>query len=661
MTTPTHEGTLLWQPSEEIKQQSNLTRYIQWLKSEKGLSFQDSNEVWEWSVTRLEDFWASIWDFFQVRASKPYSTVLAERTMPGARWFVDAELNYAEYLFSQAQDGQPGLLFQSERQPLCACSWAELRRKVSSIAQFLRALGVQRGDRVVGYLPNIPETIMAFLACASIGAIWSTCPPDFGTRSVIDRFKQIEPIVLFAIDGFQYNGKVFDRRPAITELQQSLPGLKTTVLVSSLFAEEETADLPAALRWEALVADHAHAADLTFEQVPFDHPLWILYSSGTTGAPKAIVQGHGGILLEHLKSLSLGSDMKRGDRFFQYTTTGWMMWNMLVGALLVGATSILYDGSPSYPDLDVLWQLAEESRLTSFGTSAGYLLACLKAGIQPGKTHDLSHLRGIGATGSPLPPEGFQWVYTQVKPDALLSSGSGGTDVCTAFVGGSVLQPVYAGEIQARGLGVKVEAFDEQGKSLVGEVGELVITEPMPSMPLFFWNDPDGQRYHDSYFDVYPGIWRHGDWIKILPSGSSIIYGRSDSTFNRKGVRMGSSEIYRVVEDLPEVRDSLVVGVERQNGVYYMPLFVVLQHGVLLDDALKNTLRQRIREQVSPHHVPDEIIAIPEVPRTLSGKKLEVPVKKLLLGVSLEKAVNIDAMSNPKAMQFFIAFAAQKV
>ena len=407
--------------------------------------------------------------------------------------------------------------------------------------------------------------------------------------------------------------------------------------------------------------DSTEVLPLTFEQVPFEHPLWILYSSGTTGMPKAIVHGHGGILLEHLKSLGLGSDLKRGDRFFQYTITGWMMWNILVGTLLVGATSILYDGSPSYPTLDVLWQLAQATEMATFGISAGYLLSCMKAGIQPMQAHDLSHLRSLSATGSPLPPEGFQWVYEQVKSNVFLSSGSGGTDVCASFVGGSIVQPVYAGEIQARGLGVKVEAFDEQGNSLVNEMGELVITEPMPSMPLFFWNDPSGQRYYESYFDVYPGIWRHGDWIKILPSGSSIIYGRSDATLNRKGVRMGSSDIYRVVEDVSQVRESLVVGVERQNGGYYMPLFVVLQEGVPLDDALKNTISQRIREQVSPSHVPDEIVAVPEVPRTLNGKKLEVPVKKLLLGVPIEKAVNIDSISNPSAIEFFITFAAQKV
>jgi len=391
--------------------------------------------------------------------------------------------------------------------------------------------------------------------------------------------------------------------------------------------------------------------------VPFDHPLWILYSSGTTGLPKAIVQGHGGILLEHLKALALGFDLKEGDRFFWYSSTGWMMWNILVSVLLTGATSILYDGSPAYPSLDVLWQLAEQSGITSFGTSAGYLLTCLKAGLQPGTAHDLSKLRAMGSSGSPLPPEGFQWVYEQVKKDLWLASASGGTDVCGGLVGGNILLPVHAGELQSRALGAKVEAFDEQGRSLIGEVGELVITAPMPSMPLFFWNDPDGQRYYESYFAVYPGVWRHGDWIKILPSGNAVISGRSDSTINRMGVRTGSSEIYRVVEDLPEVLDSLIIGVERRGGRYYLPLFITLKEGVVLDDTLKTTIRQAIRQHVSPHHVPDEILAIPEIPRTLNGKKLEVPIKKLLMGVLVEQAVNIDAVANPQAFQFFIAFA----
>jgi len=517
-------------------------------------------------------------------------------------------------------------------------------------------MGVQRGDRVVAYMPNIPETLMAFLACASMGATWSSCSPDFGTNSVIDRFKQIEPKVLFAVDGYQYGGKTFDRRPIIAELQQSLPTLEKTVLVPYLFADAQSAveDLSNAVTWQELLKQ---PSEIVFEQVPFDHPLWVLYSSGTTGLPKAIVQGHGGILLEHLKSLTLDMDLKPQDRFFWFTTTGWMMWNLLIGGLLADTMILLYDGSPGYPAIGTLWQFAEDSGMTFFGASAAYIASCMKAEIEPGKTYDLSKLRGIGSTGSPLPPEGFQWIYEHVKRNIWLASVSGGTDVCSAFVGGSVLLPVYAGELQCRSLGAKVEAFDEQGKPLVDELGELVITEPMPSMPLFFWNDPDGKRYQESYFETYPGIWRHGDWIMVTSRGSAVIYGRSDSTINRQGIRMGSSEIYRIVEGLPEVLDSLIVGVELPGGNYYMPLFVVLKDGVELDDALKAKIKGRLRSGISPHHVPDEVIAIPAVPRTLSGKKLEVPVKKLFMGVPVEKAISTDAMSNPQSIEYFLEFA----
>ena len=654
MGTASGDETLLWEPSEELKQQATLTRYMQWLEREKGLYVRDQEELWHWSVSHLEDFWASIWDFFSVKASRPYTSVLADRKMPGAQWFPGAELNYAEQVFRNASVGHPALLFQSERHPLRAVSWEELSRNVGSVANALRALGVKPGDRVVAYMANLPETVIAFLACASIGAVWSSCPPDFGTSSVIERFQQIEPKVLFAVDGYQYNGKEFDRRSVLSELQQALPTLHTTVLLPYLSKDTDTEGETSMVLWHDFLSSDT---TLTFEQVPFEHPLWVLYSSGTTGLPKAIVQGHGGIVLEHLKSVGLSLDLKPGDIFFWYTTTGWMMWNILVGGLLVGTTILLYDGSPAYPTLNMLWKLAQESGMTFFGTSAGYITSCMKAGLEPGTTYDLSKLRALGSTGSPLPPEGFQWVYEHVKRDIWLASISGGTDVCSAFVGGSVLLPVYAGELQCRALGAKVEAFDEQGHPVINEVGELVLTEPLPSMPLYFWNDPGNTRYQESYFDVYPGVWRHGDWIKITPRGSAIIYGRSDSTINRQGIRMGSSEIYRVVEALPEVLDSLIVGVELPGGKYYLPLFVVLREGVELDDALKAKIKQQLRTNVSPHHVPDEIIAIEEVPRTLSGKKLEVPVKKLLMGMPIEKAISMDALNNPQAMEYFIEFA----
>lgn len=648
MVVPFTDELPLWEPSEQLKQDANVTQYMRWLEHEKGLRFQTREELWAWSVDSLEEFWASIWQYFQIKSSKPYTVVLAERKMPGADWFVGAELNYAEHVFRNASPQQPALLFRSERQSMVAISWGELRKKVGAIANALRTMGVQKGDRVVAYMPNIPETVMAFLACASIGAVWSSCSPDFGTSSVIDRFKQIEPKVLFTVDGYQYGGKTFDRRHVIAELQKSLPTLQETVLFPYLFGDGDP--LVNTVSWQTMLAQDA---EIVFEQVPFNHPLWVLYSSGTTGLPKAIVQGHGGILLEHLKSLSLDMNLKPGDKFFWFTTTGWMMWNFLIGGLLVDTVVLLYDGSPSYPDMGALWQFAQDTQLTFFGTSAGFITSCMKAEIEPGKSYALEKIRGLGSTGSPLPPEGFQWVYDHVKKDLWLVSISGGTDVCSAFVGGSILLPVSAGELQCRTLGAKVEAFDESGKPLIDEVGELVITEPMPSMPLFFWNDPNDKRYRESYFEVYPGIWRHGDWIRITPRGSAVIYGRSDSTINRMGIRMGSSEIYRVVEGLPEILDSLIVGVELPHGKYYLPLFVVLKPGVELDEALKTKIKQGLRTNVSPHHVPDEVLVIPEVPRTLSGKKLEVPVKKLLMGVPLEKAISTDAMGNPHSLAYF--------
>ncbi|MBC7106011.1 MAG: acetoacetate--CoA ligase, partial [Firmicutes bacterium] len=654
--TAVAEGTLLWEPSEEFKAQANMTRYMAWLADRKGLRFTDYHDLWNWSVTDLEGFWASIWEFFNVRASRPYTRVLSERKMPGARWFEGAELNYAEHAFRNATPEHPALIFRSEGGLEAELSWEELRRRVSAVAAALRGMGVGRGDRVAAYVANIPEAVIAFLACAALGAVWSSCSPDFGSRSVIDRFRQIGPRVLFAVDGYRYGGRPFDRRPVVEELRRALPTLEHTVLIPYLFPEGAEGRPQGTVPWEELLAAKG---DLTFEQVPFDHPLWVLYSSGTTGLPKAIVQGHGGILLEHLKALSLQFDLKPGDRFFWFTTTGWMMWNIVVGGLLVGATIMLYDGNPAYPDLGVMWRFAADTRMNFFGTSAGYLTSCMKAGLEPGKTCDLGALRAIGSTGSPLPPEAFGWVYEKVKGDLWLSSASGGTDVCTGFVGGCPLLPVHAGELQCRSLGVKAEAFDDEGRSLVDRVGELVITEPMPSMPLFFWNDPDNRRYLESYFDTYPGVWRHGDWIKITSRGSAVIYGRSDSTLNRMGVRMGSSEIYSAVEDLPEVQDSLVVGVELPGGGYFMPLFVVLREGVTLDEALKQKIREKIRTTLTPRHVPDEIFAVPEVPRTLNMKKLEVPVKKILMGVPVEKAVNVDSMSNPGAIAHYAELAAR--
>jgi acetoacetyl-CoA synthetase len=653
-TKPITEGMLLWQPSDEHITTANITKYLNWLKAEKGLAFNSYNSLWKWSVTEIEDFWQSLWKFFQIKVSKSYSQVLSERKMPGAKWFNGSELNYAEHVFRNMSSDRPALIFQSEIQSLTEISWEELHRKVSSLAAALRNMGVQRGDRVVSYMPNIPQTIIAFLACASIGAVWSSCSPDFGTRSVNDRFNQIKPKVLFAVDGYQYGGKAFDCRPAIKQLQQSLSSLRLTVVVPYLKSDAGTQGLEKAVIWEELVKE---GGELVFEQVPFDHPIWVVYSSGTTGLPKALVHGHGGILLEFMKFLRLHMDVKPGDRFFWFSTTGWVMWNILQGSLLAGACALLYDGSPGFPDMDVIWEFAEKTEMTILGTSAAYITTCMNAQMEPGKNHNLSNLKAVGSTGSPLPPEGFKWIYEKVKGDILLGSVSGGTDPCTAFLGCCPLLPVRAGELQCRCLGVNAQAYDDHGNALIDEVGELVIADPMPSMPLYLWDDPDNQRYIQSYFDLYPGKWRHGDWLKITPHGSGVILGRSDSTINRLGVRMGSSEIYSAVEDLPEVLDSLVIGFDSAAGKYLMPLFVVLQQGVQLDDTLKAKINSKIRGALSPRHVPDEIYAIPEVPRTLNAKKLEVPVKKILSGISVEKAVNVDSMSNPESIDYFTKLA----
>ena len=648
------EGTVLWEPSDEIKNQAITTKYINWLKTRKGLSFNDYNSLWQWSVTEIEDFWQSLWEFFEIKVSKPFAGVLPERKMPGAKWFAGSELNYAEHVFRHMTPNRAALMFQSEIRPLEEISWDDLYRKVAAVRTSLGNMGVKRGDRVTAYIPNIPEAIIAFLACAAIGATWSSCSPDFGTRSVIDRFKQIEPKVLFTVDGYQYGGKSFDCLTAISELQQSLLSLENTILIPYLQVDAGPGERDGILMWDDLLIE---GGELLFEQVPFDHPLWVVYSSGTTGLPKALVHGHGGILLELMKFTGLHMDVHPGDRFFWFSTTGWVMWNVLQSSLLVGATPILYDGSPGYPDMEVLWQLAEHSAMTVFGTSAAYLMSCMNAGMEPGRRHNLKALNAIGSTGSPLSPEGFGWVYDHVKKDILLGSVSGGTDPCTAFLGCSPLLPVRAGELQCRCLGVSARAYDENGNSLIDEVGELVITEPMPSMPLYLWNDPDNTRYNECYFDMYPGVWRHGDWLKITSRGSGVILGRSDSTINRFGVRMGSSEIYAAVEELEEVADSLVFGFETPAGQYVMPLFVVLIEGVELDDTLKKSINDKIRTALSPRHVPDEIYAIREVPRTLNAKKLEVPVKKILSGIPVEKAVNIDSMGNPEAIDYFVRLA----
>jgi acetoacetyl-CoA synthetase len=631
----------IWRPAPEAIEGSELTRYTRWLAATRGRTFADYEALWDWSTSDLEGFWGSLWEYFDIAASAPYERVLGRRTMPGAEWFPGAQLSYAEHIFRGKRDDDVAIIHASETRALAELRWGELRELTAQIAAGLRANGVTAGDRVVAYMPNIPETTAAFLACASIGAVWSSCSPDFGVRSVIDRFAQIEPKVLLAVDGYTYGGKSIDRSADVAALQAAMPTLERTFVLPYLGNEGN---------WNELLAP----GELTFEQLPFDHPLWVLYSSGTTGLPKAIVHGQGSILLEHLKQLRLHMDARPGDRLFWFTTTGWMMWNLLVGVLLTEAAIVLYDGSPGQPDLNRLWDLAAEAGITCFGTSAAYISACMKAEIAPRAGRDLSRLRSVGSTGSPLSTDGFRWVYEGLG-DVWLFSTSGGTDVCSAFVGGVPTLPVYEGELQGRLLGAKVESFDEEGVAHIGRVGELVLTEPLPSMPVFFWGDTDGSRYHESYFSMYPGVWRHGDWIEITERGTAIIYGRSDSTINRGGVRMGTSELYSAALALPEVVDALAVDLPREGTAGWLALYVVLRQGAQLDAALTGRIKERIRSDCSPRHVPDEITAVPAVPRTLSGKLLEVPVKRILMGAEPDTVASRDSLANPEALDWFVS------
>ncbi|HKZ12290.1 MAG TPA: acetoacetate--CoA ligase [Solirubrobacterales bacterium] len=651
---------ILWEPSAAAVERSNLTAYTDWLRAERGVDVTTYPQLWQWSVDHLEAFWDSIFDYFEVAYDGERGPALASREMPGAEWFPGVRVNWAERAFAGKGDDAVAILHASELRELDEITWGELREKVAACAAGLRSLGVEKGDRVVAYLPNVAEAVVAFLATASIGAIWSSASPDFGAGSLIDRFAQIEPKVLIAVDGYRYGGKDFDRTPVVRQLQEAMPSVEHTVLLPYLDPAADATSGAAALenvvRWDDLLGA-GEDAELTFERVPFDHPLWVLYSSGTTGLPKAIVQGQGGILLEQLKKMHLHADAHPGDRLFWFTTTGWMMWNFIVSGLLTEAAIVLYDGNPGFPDMGRLWDLAEEAGITMFGTSAAYISACMKAGEEPGAGRDLSRLRSVGSTGSPLAPEGFDWIYEHVGSDTWLFSTSGGTDLCTAFVGGVPTLPVYRGELQARALGAKVESWDPEGHPHIGEVGELVITEPMPSMPLFLWNDPDGTRLRESYFEMYPGIWRHGDWIEITERGTAIIHGRSDSTINRGGIRIGTAEIYRAVLESEEIVDALVVDLPRDGTDGVIELFVVLREGAELDDDLRKTLARAIRERCSPRHVPDEVRAIEAVPRTLSGKVVEVPTKRILMGADPTKVVSRDSLANPEALDYFVELA----
>ena len=645
----------LWKPSPDFIKNSNLAHYMEWLLVKRGLKFSDYSELWKWSVDYLEDFWESIWQYFEVRSFSPYTKVLSAHQMPGAKWFEGSTLNYAEHIFLQQNEHYPALIFKSEQTDMIEISWKALHTQVASLRKWLTDQGVSKGDTVVAYLPNIPEATVAFLATCSLGAIWSSCSPDFGVKSVVDRFLQIEPKILFTVDGYQYGGKPFDRSAEVKELIAHLPSLEQVVMLPYRDKETNISHFPKAVSWAG--TQREPEAPLLFEAVPFEHPIWVLYSSGTTGIPKAITHSQGGVLLEHLKYLYLQNDVKKGERFFWFATTGWMMWNFVQASLLAGATAVLYDGSPGYPDLNGLWAFSAAAGINHFGTSAPFLVACMKKGINPGKLNDLSELRSIGSTGAPLPPEAFDYVYKKIKKDLWLCSMSGGTDVCTAFVGSNPLDPVFTGEIQCRGLGCSLYSWDESGQEILNEVGEMVITKPMPSMPVFFWNDEGDKRYLSSYFEDYKGVWRHGDWVRITDRGSLVIYGRSDATLNRQGVRIGTSEIYSGVNKIEEIQDSIIVNLELSGGRHFMPLFVVLEPGEKLDGTLVNKIKTQLKNEYSPRHVPDEIIEIKEIPFTISGKKLEAPVKKILLGMDVGKAANQDAMRNPESLNFFIEYA----
>ncbi len=645
---------VLWSPPPDVRERTRIGAYLAWLEAERGLVFASYEELLRWSIDDLGAFWSSVWEHFDVRSDTDPGPALVDPAMPGARWFPSARLNWAEHCLRL--DGRGGeeivLVARSQTRERITLTADELRDAVGRCRAGLARLGVGRGDRVAGYLPNVPEAVIAMLATASLGATWSSCAPEFGTRSVVDRLSQIEPSVLLTIDGYRYGNREVDRTAEIAEIRAALPSLSSTVVLPYLDAG--SVRIPDAMSWRDLLAE---TAPLAFEPVPFDHPLFVLYSSGTTGLPKPIIHGHGGILLEHLKIHALHHDLGPSDRFFWFSTTGWMMWNYLVSGLAVGSTIVLYDGSPAHPDLGAMWELAGEEEVTYFGTSAPFLMACRKEGLRPSQVADLSALRGIGSTGAPLPVDGFRYVYDAISPSAQLQSVSGGTDVCTAFVGASPLVPVWEGELSCRLLGCAVEAFAPDGTPRIGEQGELVITAPMPSMPVGFWNDPDGARYRAAYFEDFPGTWRHGDWITFTERGSCVISGRSDATLNRGGVRIGTAEFYAVVEAIEGVADSLVVHLDADDRLL---LFVALSPGGTLDDAMRTTIARELRTKLSPRHVPDEIDAVPAVPRTLSGKKLEVPVKRILTGTDPDLAAARGSLADPTSLDAFAAMAARR-
>lgn len=649
-------GDLLWSPSEEMATDANITSFIAWL-NERGHSFGTYEDVRRWSADDIAGFWEAIWQYFGVASPTPYDCVLRQAKMPGAEWFPGARVNYIQTLLSKGDGSKTAIHAAGEEGPAQKISWAELKDQVCKVATSLRELGIGPGDRVVSYMPNIPEAAIAFFAAASIGAIWSSCSPDFGSASVIDRFGQITPKLMFATDSYRYGGKDFDRRAEVRAMAEALPSLQHVVHVKgsspSFSGEPVTAS---AIAWESLTC-RDEVKDFRFEDTRFDHPLWIVYSSGTTGLPKPFVHGHGGVLLEALKFTHFHLNLKPSSCMFYFTTTGWVMWNILLSGLVAGAAVVLYDGNPMAPKEDRLWELASETGMTLFGASPTFLNGQMKAGIYPNKLYDMSMMDSILLGGSPVMPEHMEWCFENLRRDIWVTSQSGGTDVASAFVGGMPTLPVHAGEIQTRCLGVDVHSFDDNGNAIIGEVGELVVSKPMPSMPLYFWNDEGGRRYYESYFDTYEGHWRHGDYFKVNERGGCFILGRSDSTLNRYGVRIGTAEIYRTIEGLDEIEDSIIVNLDLPGGNFFMPLFVTMKKGSALTDQVKQKINKALREKYSPRHVPDRIYEIEAVPYTLTGKKMEVPVRKILLGVAPEKAASRDAMSNPQAIDYFIEFA----
>jgi acetoacetyl-CoA synthetase len=648
------EGDLLWTPGPDRVARANVTAFARWLAAERGLHLDGYPALWRWSVTDLDGFWQAIWDYCGIEASAPPTAVLGRRTMPGADWFPGARLNYAQHVLRNERPGQDALYYQSETTPLAGLPWPELGNSVRVLATRLREMGVGPGDRVASCMPNTPATAIAMLATTSIGAIWTSCSPDFGSRGVSDRFGQLSPKVLFCVDSYRYGGRDYDRGAEMAQVIGALGSVRHVIQVPGPLGRP----VPGARTWDELM-DHppVPAAGFEFEQVPFGHPLWILFSSGTTGLPKAITHSHGGILIEQFKLQTLNMDLRPGDRLFFYTTAGWMMWNFLVSSLLLGVQPLLYDGNPGYPRPDVLWEMAQNAGATMFGASPAYVGMLSKAGVVPGQTWDLSALSAVMLAGSPVSPECAAWFYRNVKDDLWLHAGSGGTDVCSGFTGGAPTMPVYAGEHQARNLGVAAYAFDDSGEPVTGEVGEMVITQPMPSMPVRLWNDEDGELYRRTYFADFPGIWRQGDFFKVNERGGCFVLGRSDATLNRHGIRIGTAEIYAALESVPEVADALIVNLDLPDGGFFMPLFVTLTGDAELDDALRARIAGRLRTQYTPRHVPDKIIQVAAIPATLTGKKMEVPVRKILLGAPPDQAANRNAMANPQSLDAFAEYA----